>query len=172
MEWLRNFEALLVDCPWLPGARVHDGISKDYLSLVVEDGTPVGKALAGNDSLTTTGHSKGGPLAMYLASEAGTLGGEQPACITFAPCKPGDKIFGRNLCWMTRGVRSWANPKDLVPHSPLTITDLPAPFINEDYEFPTQLNPLKPSPAMVAATDYAEEHNLNGWYIPALEAVA
>lgn len=171
MEWLRNFEALLVNCPFMSGAQVHDGICKDYLSLTIEDGTPVGKALAGSQSLTVSGHSKGGPLAMYLASEAGRIGGNQPACITFAPCKPGDKWFGRACIQFTRGVRSWANPKDLVPHSPLTITDLPPPFINEDYEFPTQLVPLKPAPGVVTH-DFSEEHNLAGWYIPAIQAIA
>ena len=171
MEWLRNFEALLVDCPFMQGTKVHDGNSKDYLALTDEDGTPVGRALAGCSSLTTTGHSKGGPLSIYLASEVGRIGGTQPACIAFAPCKPGDKWFGRAAVQYTRGIRLWANPKDLVPHTPLTITDLPPPFINEDYEFPTQLCPLKPSPSVPSAKDFSDEHSLSGWYIPALEAL-
>lgn len=172
VEWVRDFEAELVPCPFVSGALWHDGIGKDYLTLTLDDGTPVGKGLSGAKGLTVAGHSKGGPLAVYLATEAGLLGGNAPACVAFAPCKPGDKAFGKAAVSATSSIHLWANPKDIVPHTPLTITNLPAPFINEDYEFPVPLSPLDPSSVTPpVATDWDSAHNLAGCYIRLLEAL-
>lgn len=171
VEWVRDFECLLSPCPFASGAMWHDGIGKDYLTLVLDDGTPVGKGLAGAKGLTVAGHSKGGPLAIYLATEVG-LQGNPPACVAFAPCKPGDKAFGRAAVSACSSIHLWANPKDIVPHTPLTITALPPPFINEDYEFPVPLSPLDPGSVTPAVPgDWDSAHNLAGAYIRMMEAL-
>lgn len=177
IEWIRNFEALLIPCPLSAGAKWHEGIGADYLGLTIEDGTPLGKALSGNPNLITSGHSKGGPLAIYLGLEVGAAnlmaGVPLPAVFAFAPPKPGDKPLGTACVQYSRGIRLWANPKDVVPHTPLTITDLPPPFVNEDYEFPVQLGPLNPnSVTPPVGLDWAEAHNLEGAYIRMLEKAA
>ena len=138
-EWESDFDALLIACPFAPGAKVHAGFNGIFVTFRLKSGLTVSQAVEKYTHRIVMGHSLGGPLATYVAALAAA---DELVC--YASPKPGDPGLG---AWIRSRVpvrTFYANPKDIVPHAPLTITNLPPPFVNFDYEPVDYATPLNP----------------------------
>jgi len=115
LDWLKDFDALLVPGPNLPGL-VHQGfldqfepIWNDVLALI-----PLGLPLY------FTGHSKGGALANLAAARWATLNpaATAPIVVTFAAAKPGDGAFEAVYDTIVPHSLRYEYQDDIVPHLP------------------------------------------------------
>lgn len=160
-EWVDDFKAILVLCPFIPGARVEKGFLEIYQSLTV-DGIKLSEWLSFR-RVICHGHSLGGPLATMIAIES--------CCdqlILLASPKCGDSSFGATVRAAIKTIYSYGNEKDLVWRSPLT---LDFPFKIEDFEQVysiTQLDPKSVNPPI--AEDPASSHSLAN-YLTLLESL-
>lgn len=156
IEWMSDAEAVLVDCPFAAGTKVHRGFAAIYATFALKSAFPLLAYLETHPCVVVMGHSLGGPLATYLAAQV-----RANELVCYASPKPGDPAFG---AWVKAQVAErtlYANPKDIVPHLALTITNLLAPFVNEDFEHIDFLTPLDPaSVTPPVSTDWVDAHNI------------
>lgn len=158
-EWESDFESLLTTWPFMEGAGAmsHAGFTGIFQTFRLKSGRPlldVIRSFQAAGKVIIYGHSLGGPLATMLAALAGGC-----FLICYASPKPGDPVFGAWVRSRTIGRVLFANPKDVVPHVPLTITNLPPPFINEDYEHVDLLTVCDPNSVTPAVPpSWADSH--------------
>lgn len=157
VEWLSDAEAILEGWAFALGTSAHHGFSAIYRTFTLKSGLPLVAKLASTPGrVTVMGHSLGGPLATYLAALA-----RVSELVCYASPKPGDPALGAWVKAQVPNITLYANPKDIVPHLPLTITHLPPPFVNEDFEHVDFLNPLDPARVTPPiSTDWEDSHNI------------
>lgn len=119
-DWKNDFQGELV--PYPGGGRVHSG----FLSSVRHvEGPLTAKAMElfpaqKPQKLYLTGHSKGGAMAILLATELSRMTGSffpTPSAVTFGAPRAGDRDYAeRYPCPLTR----FESCRDIVPHLPLT----------------------------------------------------
>ncbi len=165
IEWEKDFEAVLDDCPIASGCKWHRGFGSIYLTLyVVGRGveSPLGLFLATLRNLTVSGHSLGGPLATYAAGA-----GNAKNLVLFASPRPGNSALAKWVKEQTslyegHSIASYANLNDIVPKVPLEAMGF------ESVIPPTELSPTSVTPAI--PDDWAQSHHLPN-YLRLLEAV-
>lgn len=118
-EWWRDLQALLVDCPFLAGARIHHGFALLYSTLEA-GGSPLPVFLrtlsAAKDlPIIIAGHSLGAALATLAAADLGCGAN----LVTFASPRCGDDRFAEMAMSRLGGNYRIRNVRDLVTDVPL-----------------------------------------------------
>ena len=120
IEWLEDFKAELVACPFAINARVHAGFLDVYKTLTAGSNIPIGQFLRTiQGPLICCGHSLGAPLATYAAIESLASG-----LVLFASPKPGDGGLAATRNESVQDAISYSNPNDVVPKVPITIPEI------------------------------------------------
>lgn len=164
-EWLSDATAILIECPFLAGARTHQGFTEIYETLVV-DGSSIRAHLVDHTRpIIVTGHSLGAALATMVAA---AIGGAH--LVTFAGPRVGDDAFAHMAMSRLAGNIRVVNQQDLVPKLPARL-DPDFPFahlgvamdvdsigeVRDDpkawHSLPTYLHLL--DPAIPVETEYA-----------------
>ncbi len=142
LEWIKDFELILVPFPYAAAGKVEQGFKSFYASFLTGNtaGSPrVASALAklvadgSVKTLRIAGHSLGSSLATMLALElAATSVSPNPIVYTFGSPRVGDKVFAGTYDNLV--AESWrvANLNDLVPQLPPQL----AGYVHVDCEVP------------------------------------
>lgn len=115
LDWLNDFDALLVPGPNLPGL-VHQG----FLDQLEPIWNEVLAQIPQGKPIYITGHSKGGALANLAAARWATLNPAKtpPFVVTFAAAKPGDGGFEAVYDRIVPHSLRYEFQDDIVPHLP------------------------------------------------------
>jgi predicted lipase len=169
LEWIKDFELILVPFPYAKAGNVEEGFKSFYASFVTGStaGSPrvitaLAKLVADGSvkTLRIAGHSLGSSLATMLALDlAANSVYSAPIVYTFGSPRVGDKVFAGTYDQLVS--ESWriANANDLVPQLPPQLVgyahvDAEVPINSDDHcrqtivcwhALNTYLNTLNPS---------------------------
>jgi predicted lipase len=142
LEWIRDFELILVPFPYASAGKIEQGFKSFYASFVTGNTTAsprvisaLAKLVADGSvkTLRIAGHSLGSALATALALElAATSVYANPIVYTFGSPRVGDKVFAGTYDNLI--AESWrvTNLNDLVPQLPPQL----AGYVHVDAEVP------------------------------------
>ena len=124
LDWKNDADADMVDIPWLPGTKGHDGLLASLEHLWFHIIATVRQYITAHNiqSIAITGHSKGGTLANFCALrlqlEFDDMGIQIPIHVeTFAAARGGDTHFSHIYEQRISCLR-YEYDVDIVPHIP------------------------------------------------------
>lgn len=129
-EWQEDATAFLVDCPFLAGARTHQGFTTLYESLRVDGDSIRAHCAILERPIIVTGHSLGAALATLVAV---AIGGAD--LVTFAGPRCGDEAWASMAASRLSSNTRVVNTMDIVPKLPAVLPAFPYMHVGSALEF-------------------------------------